>query len=86
MNQEHAFCLATEKLLNITVPKRGQLAKAALGAWLPIPRATLERACSLYRTDCDAAAIWGSTCYRTLHWATLAVAQYQFCPSADCPR
>ncbi len=25
MNQEHAFCLATEKLLNITVPKRGQL-------------------------------------------------------------
>ena len=25
MNQEHAFCLATEKLLNIAVPKRGQL-------------------------------------------------------------
>ena len=25
MNQEHAFCLATEKLLNLTVPKRGQL-------------------------------------------------------------
>jgi hypothetical protein len=25
MNQEHAFCLATEKLLGITVPKRGQL-------------------------------------------------------------
>jgi NADH-quinone oxidoreductase subunit D len=25
MNQEHAFCLAAEKLLNLTVPKRGQL-------------------------------------------------------------
>ena len=25
MNQEHAFCLAIEKLLGITVPKRGQL-------------------------------------------------------------
>ncbi len=25
MNQEHAFCLAAEKLLNITVPKRGQV-------------------------------------------------------------
>ena len=25
MNQEHAFCLATEKLLGIKVPKRGQL-------------------------------------------------------------
>jgi NADH-quinone oxidoreductase subunit D len=25
MNQEHAFCLATEKLLGIAVPKRGQL-------------------------------------------------------------
>src|SRR5258708_24977133 len=25
MNQEHAFCLATEKLLGITVPTRGQL-------------------------------------------------------------
>jgi hypothetical protein len=25
MNQEHAFCLATEKLLGIEVPKRGQL-------------------------------------------------------------
>ncbi len=25
MNQEHAFCLATERLLGITVPKRGQL-------------------------------------------------------------
>src|ERR1700724_1862958 len=25
MNQEHGFCLATAKLLNITVPKRGQL-------------------------------------------------------------
>jgi len=25
MNQEHAFCLAAEKLLNITVPSRGQL-------------------------------------------------------------
>jgi hypothetical protein len=25
MNQEHAFCLAAEKLLGITVPKRGQL-------------------------------------------------------------
>jgi NADH-quinone oxidoreductase subunit D len=25
MNQEHAFCLAAETLLNITVPKRGQL-------------------------------------------------------------
>src|ERR1700743_3010417 len=25
MSCEHAFCLATEKLLNITVPKRGQL-------------------------------------------------------------
>src|SRR5947208_14763206 len=25
MNQEHAFCLAAEKLLNISVPKRGQL-------------------------------------------------------------
>jgi NADH-quinone oxidoreductase subunit D len=25
MNQEHAFCLAVEKLLGITVPKRGQL-------------------------------------------------------------
>jgi NADH-quinone oxidoreductase subunit D len=25
MNQEHAFCLAAEKLLQITVPKRGQL-------------------------------------------------------------
>jgi NADH-quinone oxidoreductase subunit D len=25
MNQEHAFCLATEKLLRITVPRRGQL-------------------------------------------------------------
>ena len=25
MNQEHAFCLATEKLLGIVVPKRGQL-------------------------------------------------------------
>src|SRR6059036_1623493 len=25
MNQEHAFCLATEKLLGITVPRRGQL-------------------------------------------------------------
>src|SRR4051794_17978399 len=24
MNQEHAFCLATEKLLGITVPRRGQ--------------------------------------------------------------
>src|SRR5262245_41114085 len=25
MNQEHAFCLAAEKLLNLQVPKRGQL-------------------------------------------------------------
>src|SRR3981189_3127381 len=25
MNQEHAFCLAAEKLLGITVPRRGQL-------------------------------------------------------------
>jgi hypothetical protein len=25
MNQEHAFCLAAEKLLGIAVPKRGQL-------------------------------------------------------------
>ncbi|MDX2204906.1 MAG: NADH-quinone oxidoreductase subunit D [Hyphomicrobiaceae bacterium] len=25
MNQEHAFCLAVEKLLDVTVPKRGQL-------------------------------------------------------------
>src|SRR5204863_8142014 len=25
MNQEHAFCLATERLLGITVPRRGQL-------------------------------------------------------------
>ncbi len=25
MNQEHAFCLAIEKLLGITAPKRGQL-------------------------------------------------------------
>ncbi len=25
MNQEHAFCLAVEKLLGITVPKRAQL-------------------------------------------------------------
>src|ERR1700735_570755 len=25
MNQEHAFCLATEKLLGVTVPRRGQL-------------------------------------------------------------
>jgi NADH-quinone oxidoreductase subunit D len=25
MNQEHAFCLAIEKLLGIEVPKRGQL-------------------------------------------------------------
>src|SRR5258708_19808865 len=24
MNQEHPFCLATEKLLGITVPRRGQ--------------------------------------------------------------
>src|SRR5262245_40374087 len=28
MNQEHAFCLAAEKLLGITVPKRGQLIRA----------------------------------------------------------
>jgi NADH-quinone oxidoreductase subunit D len=27
MNQEHAFCLATEKLLGIAVPKRGQLVR-----------------------------------------------------------
>ncbi len=27
MNQEHAFCLAAEKLLGITVPKRGQLVR-----------------------------------------------------------
>ena len=25
MNQEHAFCTAAEKLLGITIPKRGQL-------------------------------------------------------------
>jgi NADH-quinone oxidoreductase subunit D len=25
MNQEHAFCLAIEKLLGIEVPRRGQL-------------------------------------------------------------
>jgi len=25
MNQEHAFCLAAEKLLGIAVPRRGQL-------------------------------------------------------------
>lgn len=25
MNQEHAFCLAAEKLIGLTVPKRGQL-------------------------------------------------------------
>ena len=25
MNQEHAFCLAAEKLLELEVPKRGQL-------------------------------------------------------------
>ena len=25
MNQEHAFCLAVEKLLGLTIPKRGQL-------------------------------------------------------------
>ena len=25
MNQEHAFCLATEKLLGITIPRRAQL-------------------------------------------------------------
>ncbi len=25
MNQEHAFCMAAEKLLGITVPRRGQL-------------------------------------------------------------
>ena len=33
-----------------------------------------------------AAGCQGSTCYWTLHWATLAVAYYQFCPSTDCPR
>ncbi|TIM17599.1 MAG: NADH-quinone oxidoreductase subunit D, partial [Mesorhizobium sp.] len=27
MNQEHAFCLAAERLLEITVPKRGQLVR-----------------------------------------------------------
>jgi NADH-quinone oxidoreductase subunit D len=27
MNQEHAFCLAIEKLLGVTVPKRGQLVR-----------------------------------------------------------
>ena len=27
MNQEHAFCLAAEKLLGITVPRRGQLVR-----------------------------------------------------------
>ncbi len=27
MNQEHSFCLAAEKLLNLTVPKRGQLVR-----------------------------------------------------------
>src|SRR5258705_11152245 len=30
MNQEHAFCLATEKLLGITVPIRGQLIRAVV--------------------------------------------------------
>jgi NADH-quinone oxidoreductase subunit D len=28
MNQEHAFCLAAERLLQLTVPKRGQLIRA----------------------------------------------------------
>ena len=30
MNQEHAFCLATEKLLGITVPRRGAVDPRAL--------------------------------------------------------
>jgi NADH:ubiquinone oxidoreductase subunit D len=29
MNQEHAFCLATEKLLGITIPRRGQLIRVS---------------------------------------------------------
>src|SRR6202451_4424015 len=28
MNQEHAFCLAAERLLGLTVPRRGQLLRA----------------------------------------------------------
>jgi len=30
MNQEHAFCLAAEKLLGIAVPRRGQLIRVLI--------------------------------------------------------
>src|SRR5262249_39402154 len=40
MNQEHAFCLATEKLLGLTLPKRAQLVRVLYcetGRLLPPP-------------------------------------------------
>ena len=43
MNQEHAFCLAIEKLLGIEVPRRGQLIRVLYSRDRPHPVASPER-------------------------------------------
>ena len=43
MNQEHAFCLAAEKLLGIEVPRRGQLIRVSLLRDRPHPVASSQR-------------------------------------------
>ena len=43
MNQEHAFCLAAEKLLGITVPRRGQLIRVLVLRDRPHPVASAQR-------------------------------------------
>jgi len=43
MNQEHAFCLAAEKLLGIAVPRRGQLIRVLYCEIGRIPVAPSQR-------------------------------------------
>ncbi len=43
MNQEHAFCLAVEKLLGIEVPRRGQLIRVLYSRDRPHPVAPAQR-------------------------------------------
>ena len=43
MNQEHAFCLAIEKLLGIAVPRRAQLIRVLFSRDRPAPLASPQR-------------------------------------------
>src|SRR5258706_13788621 len=59
MNQEHAFCLATEKLLGITVPRRGQLVprvrpSSGRCAWRQLGSWSSMLSTGIFRTTCRA--------------------------------